>query len=134
MASCVICEQSSESGMNRVGGADVCEPCMRGLAPSVIRSSRGWDFDIRQWSRITRDGETLYYACAQLRFGGSPALHFKCRRKNLLWSLLSLVNFGMASGDELFDGHAHVSSKSPADVRAILSDDGGPVCFDGHVG
>ena len=110
--------------MNRIGGADVCENCVRGLAPYVIREQRGWDFKIKQWSRMKDDGESVYYTDAELRFAEATAVQFKAWRKSLLRSLVCLVRPGVVGGDKLFDNHVYVHSATHGTTKRVIEDDG----------
>ena len=125
-AQCAVCrvETDSGQGLNRVGGADVCDPCFLGMAPERVRS-RGWGWQIRQWQVTNGDGEVIGYGTdATLDLPANTGLHFKCRRKKLWRKLLSLVSPGVASGDELFDAHVHVVSKNAATAKMVLADEG----------
>mgnify|MGYP001482485244 CR=1 FL=1 len=111
-------------GLNRVGGADVCDPCFLGLAPERVRS-RGWGLHIKQWQVTDHEGAVIGYGTdATLELPHNTGMHFRCRRKNVWRKLVSLVSPGVASGDELFDAHVHVVSKSVGMTQMVLADEG----------
>jgi hypothetical protein len=122
---CAVCQQAaSGAGLNRVGGADVCNRCYLGDAPRHI-SKRGWSLSIRQYDRvINKEGDRLYFTEATLKLPMSGSVHFKCRRKTIGWRLVGLFLRGPKSGDDIFDRHVFVRSKTPKAAQALLSDDG----------
>jgi hypothetical protein len=122
---CAVCQQAAGgAGLNRVGGADVCDRCYLGDAPRHI-SKRGWSLELRQYDQVINDnGDRLYFTEGTLRLPMSTSVHFKCRRKTFSWWLVGLVMPGPKSGDPLFDRRVFVRSKTPKAAKALLCDDG----------
>ena len=111
-------------GLNRVGGLDICDPCLLGLAPQRVRA-RGWDLSIKQWERTDNEGQVVAYMTrASLTLPTSTGVHLKCRRKTWQWKLVGLVAPSIASGDPLFDAHVYARSRNAGFTRTILADDG----------
>jgi hypothetical protein len=122
--SCAVCGQASSAGLNRVGGADVCDRCYLGDAPARIRQ-RGWTFQIRQYDRVkNKEGDREYYTEASLTMPMTARVQFTSRRRTLIWFLIGLVKPGVKSGDKLFDRHVHVSSATQKATKAVLRDEG----------
>lgn len=125
--SCAVCGAVREPGVqgfNRVGGADVCDPCFLGLAPERVRA-RGWGFSVRQWQVTDSEGTVVGYGTdARLRLAKSAGMVFKCRRKTWIWKLVGLVKPGITVGDSLFDDNVYARSKSAGLTRLVLTDEG----------
>lgn len=124
---CAVCHEAQGAevvGLNRVGGLDVCDPCLLGLAPQRVRA-RGWSLAIRQWERRDSEGNVVGYGTeANLRLPRTMGVHFKCRRKTIGWKLVQLIKPSIKAGDPLFDNHVYVRSKNAGLTRTILADEG----------
>ena len=121
---CLVCGAESSRGLNRVGGGDVCDPCLHGAAPERI-AERGWGFAIKQWQfRPTRESEPVYVTDATLTLAAATPFVFRCRRRTVPWRVVGWFARGLRSGDELFDDHVYVRSRVPLPTLELLRDDG----------
>jgi hypothetical protein len=124
---CAVCgdaRQPGVQGFNRVGGVDVCDPCLLGLAPERVRA-RGWGFSVRQWQVTDSEGTVVGYGTeAHLRLEKNAGVVFKCRRKTLIWKLVHFVAPGITVGDSLFDANVYARSKNAGLTRTVLADEG----------
>jgi hypothetical protein len=123
---CAVCQQASKpgAGLNRVGGADVCDRCYLGDSPRRVRE-RGWSLQIRQYDVLkNKEGDRDYYTEATLRFPMPGQVQFKCRRRTLAWRLIGLIKPRVKCGDDIFQRHVHVTSSTPKVARAWLLEDG----------
>lgn len=123
---CAVCLRipPAGAGLNRVGGANVCDPCYLGAAQARVRE-RGWVLEIEQWEVVVnKEGDRLYYTRAAITLPLRLHVDLKCRRRvgvlGLLMGLLPRVKVG----DELFDDHVYARSSTTRAARALLADEG----------
>lgn len=117
---CDLCNTPYKS-MNRMGGLNVCDPCVGGLAGHKAKA-RGWLVEEAEWVVQVKNNITYYGRVVGVINKQSP-LQLTLRPKTGLWSLLGLVT-GQRSGDPLFDRMVYASTRDAGPVQAWFRHDG----------
>ena len=123
---CALCFEEAEH-FNRVGGLEVCDICFHGDLASRMEQLRGWivyvDTCMRE-VRVQNQTHIYYQTTCEVTLNIESALELRCARLGFFSKLFGRFFGRVTVGDPLFDGFVYLRTKSPAQLRSLLKNEG----------
>ena len=123
---CALCSEEAEH-FNRVSGLEVCDICFHGDLASRMEQLRGWvvliETSMRK-IRVQNQTYTDYQTTCEVTLNIESALEFRCARLGFFSKCFGRFLGRVTVGDPLFDGSVYLRTKSPAQLRSLLKNEG----------